>query len=133
MKTFPKESVFSKIEFKYENKNMEITIQDWDVFFSQFFGVKSKKEMCEVYGKSGVYCIDGVYIGRSKNIKDRLKKHICSSINSKHTNKKLQYHIQQKIINNETIALIILSNKCSDETKIIKEMNQKIKLFNKTK
>jgi len=67
----------------------------------------------------GVYEIDGVYIGKSKNIHQRLKSHILSVINDSHINQDLSDHLINKIENKEKIKFKVLSFNQEDEMKFI--------------
>ena len=120
-------SVFRFMDVSSEKTNR---IHDWEYVFSHFFGCSSKKEMRDKYAISGVYFLNGMYIGKSHNIKNRIKRHIINAITSRHNNNKLLSSIQNKLLSGEPMELMILSYNQKDETALIKSVGESIKLCN---
>lgn len=131
-----KDSDYSLFKFmdayKFGEKGIN-RIHDWEYVFSYFFGCNSKKEMREKYSCSGVYFLNGMYIGRANNIKDRVKRHIIDAINSKHNNHILSKNIQRRLLFGEPMELMIISDNEEDEFDLINKIGKNIKLCNVTK
>lgn len=64
----------------------------------------------ENFINSGVYMLGGRYVGRSNDIKTRVKRHIIEAINLRHYNENLQNLILNHILENKPLKFEVLSN-----------------------
>lgn len=85
------------------------------------------------FKKEGIYIIDGVYVGKSVHINNRIKTHVSSAINDEHVNKKLGLHIKNKLFCGEELKIQWIKTNASpyNEAIVINHMlNKGIDLLN---
>lgn len=69
---------------------------------------------------SGVYLIDGVYIGASINIRRRIRQHMNNVLSRRHINISLQAHLLRKASLGEVVSIHVLSYDPTDEGAFIR-------------
>lgn len=85
------------------------------------------------FKKEGIYIIDGIYVGKSVHINNRIKKHVLSAINDEHVNKKLGLHIKDKLFSGEELKVQWIKTTASayNEAVVINHMlNKGVQLLN---
>lgn len=71
----------------------------------------------------GVYLIEGIYVGASTHIRGRIIQHLNNSKARRHSNRKLQEKLIEKIKSNEQIEVELLSENPFDEKKFIDKLS----------
>ncbi len=83
---------------------------------------------------SGLYIIEGVYVGRSKGVANRIKEHVLKATKGKHDNKSLQRVIVDAISKKGFVSCEYLDMQPTDdnEKKVIDKLQSKgVKTVNK--
>lgn len=66
--------------------------------------------------ESGVYFIQGVYVGQTQNgLKNRVKSHLFAALRNKHHNREFGEFIKEEILSKNTIHVSLLSPNIYDE------------------
>lgn len=89
---------------------------NWNKFLNYFFQIDFTKKRY-----SGIYLIDNFYIGKTQNLRIRLKCHIQTCFNGHHFNNALRQHINDCIKISQPMPVKIIDTNTSNERYHIKK------------
>lgn len=97
------------------------TINDNNKFLEYYFRVRFKRKRIEC-----TYLIDGVYVGSSVHLRERLLHHSRIALNHGMPGNPFSEYLREKLLNNKPLKLQILSYEKEHEDSYIKENYSKL-------
>lgn len=108
-------SINNVFKVHVDHRNIKtVEVVNWDVFLY----ILSGKVMSKEFSSPGVYMLNNFYIGKSDNIRSRIKQHIIRSLKGNHYNMDLQERIV-RCITLQSLPFDIISRDPNDEIGLI--------------
>nr|WP_293837517.1 hypothetical protein [uncultured Arsenicibacter sp.] len=121
------------IAFKQNNFLIRSSLADDSTVLQKDIAIESVVDGISVGLKKaeGVYQLDDIYIGASKNLYKRIRDHFYNALSGNHPNSKLQFYIIKRILEGKRIKVKILSNNKCDELHFVLKRSERLPLLNK--